>query len=208
MKKILFILLFFPFIISSQNINYSGKYTCHIDGGETSETLVLIDTDYPFAYIKFWIWEDYEDGREPDGFWKTGYEYLTNIKITNNKFYSSQYNGHFVITQQDTSILMINSPYNDTCSYYLEGNLDYMSIVSIYKFDKYTLSSLVRMKDLDLKIMRNGIFARHGYIFISGGEMDKYFRSKEWYIPKFNNINHLLSDIEKHNIQLIKQLEK
>ena len=58
-----------------------------------------------------------------------------------------------------------------------------------------------------LKVIRNEIFARHGYVFIKGGEMDKYFRSKEWYTPKFNNINHLLSDIEKHNIKLIKELE-
>jgi len=60
---------------------------------------------------------------------------------------------------------------------------------------------------LDYKLIRNEIFARHGYVFVKGGEMDKYFRSKEWYTPKFNNIYHLLSDIEKHNIKLIKELE-
>lgn len=56
--------------------------------------------------------------------------------------------------------------------------------------------------------MRNSIFDRNRYIFIKGGEMDKYFKSKEWYKPRFNNINHLLSDTENHNINLIKQLEK
>lgn len=204
MKNILFLLLFTNFIVSSQNINYSGKYICHVDGGEGSETLVLIDTDYPIAYITSWIWED----GEPDGSWYENDEYLTNVRIT-NKFYSSKYNGNFVITLEDTSILMINSPYNDTCIYYLtDETINYMSMVSIYKFDRYTLSSLVDLEDLDIKIMRNSIFARHGYVFIKGGEMDKYFKSKEWYIPRFNNINHLLSDTENHNIKIIKQLEK
>ena len=205
MKNILFILLFTPFIVSSQNINYTGKYICHEYGEEEgSETLILIDTDYPIAYITSWLSED----GDPDGSWHENYEYLTNIRIT-DKFYSSKYNGTFVMTQQDTYILMINCPYNDTCIYYLTGNaINYMPIVSTYKFDRYTLSSLVEVEGLDLKIMRNGIFARHGYIFIKDGEMDKYFKSKEWYNARFNNITHLLSDTERHNIKLIKQLEK
>jgi len=79
---------------------------------------------------------------------------------------------------------------------------------STHKFTKEELIWYVNYFNFEYKIIRNEIFARHGYIFILGGEMDKYFRSKEWYIPKFNNVNHFLSDIEKHNIQLIKQLEK
>ena len=79
---------------------------------------------------------------------------------------------------------------------------------STHKFTKEELIWYVNYFNFDYKIIRNEIFARHGYIFILGGEMDKYFRSKEWYIPEFNNVNHFLSDIEKHNIQLIKQLEK
>ena len=37
--------------------------------------------------------------------------------------------------------------------------------------------------------------------------MDKYFRSIDWHKPKFKNVDHLLSDIENHNIKLLKQLE-
>ena len=81
-------------------------------------------------------------------------------------------------------------------------------ITSLYKLTKKELLSFINHYNLNLKVIRNEIFARHGYIFKNGGEMEKYFSSKEWYIPKFNNINHLLSDIEKHNIRLIKQLEK
>lgn len=85
MKNILFLLLFTPFIVSSQNINYSGKYICHVNWGEGSETLVLIDTDYPITYITSCIWQD----GDPYGSWHENDEYLTNARIT-NKFYSSK----------------------------------------------------------------------------------------------------------------------
>lgn len=81
-------------------------------------------------------------------------------------------------------------------------------ITSLYKLTKKELLLFINYYNLNLKVIRNEIFARHGYIFKNGGEMEKYFLAEEWYIPEFNNINHLLSDIEKHNIQLIKQLEK
>ena len=60
----------------------------------------------------------------------------------------------------------------------------------------------------DLKIMRNEIFARYGYIFKKGGDMDTYFKSQEWYTPQTKNVNEYLTDIEKHNIKFIKTYEK
>jgi len=59
----------------------------------------------------------------------------------------------------------------------------------------------------ELKLMRNEIFARHGYIFKSG-EMKNHFASKPWYKPQYNDVNNMLSDIEKQNINTIQQLEK
>ena len=55
----------------------------------------------------------------------------------------------------------------------------------------------------DLSIMRNEIFARHGYKFSAGGEMDQYFRNQNWYQAKYNDVSSLLSEIEKQNIDLI-----
>ncbi len=66
------------------------------------------------------------------------------------------------------------------------------------------------LKDLpkdELKIMRNEIYARYGYIFVKNGEMDKYFSQKSWYSPQFKNVDDKLTDLEKHNIKLIKQVE-
>ena len=58
----------------------------------------------------------------------------------------------------------------------------------------------------DLKIMRNEIYARHGYIFQTN-EMKSYFKYQDWYIPKHNNVNSMLTDIEMKNIELIKHYE-
>lgn len=57
----------------------------------------------------------------------------------------------------------------------------------------------------DLSIMRNEIFARHGYKFNSGGEMDQYFRKQNWYKAKHSDVSSLLSPLEKQNIDLIKK---
>lgn len=58
----------------------------------------------------------------------------------------------------------------------------------------------------DLKVMRNEIFARHGYIFKTE-EMSTYFRSQPWYQPRFTNVEAKLSPIEKANVKFIQQYE-
>lgn len=58
----------------------------------------------------------------------------------------------------------------------------------------------------ELKIMRNEIFARHGYKFKTE-EMRNYFMYEKWYVPRYDNVDDMLSDVEKKNIELIKRYE-
>lgn len=60
----------------------------------------------------------------------------------------------------------------------------------------------------ELKIMRNTIYAKYGLIFQSGGEMEKYFRKKEWYNPFQKDVSHCVTEIESRNIQTITRLEQ
>jgi hypothetical protein len=60
----------------------------------------------------------------------------------------------------------------------------------------------------NLQVMRNEIFARYGYKFRSGGDMDAYFRTQDWYVPKFDDVTSKLTEIERLNIELIQALEK
>ena len=59
----------------------------------------------------------------------------------------------------------------------------------------------------ELRIMRNEIFARYGYIF-NTKDIKTYFNKKKWYEPSKNNIDKYLSDLEKDNIKLIKEIEE
>jgi len=52
----------------------------------------------------------------------------------------------------------------------------------------------------------NEIFARHGYIFTSGGKYDTYFRTKHWYHPGVKNGSY--SKIEWDNKDLIKMVRQ
>lgn len=59
----------------------------------------------------------------------------------------------------------------------------------------------------ELKIMRNEIFARHGYIFKTD-DMKKYFSSQAWYTPKHSDVSNLLNKIEIENVNIIKNHER
>ncbi len=58
-----------------------------------------------------------------------------------------------------------------------------------------------------LRLMRNAILARHGYVFQSK-DLKEYFSSQSWYHPAANNADIQLSFIEQLNVDLIKAAEK
>ncbi len=59
----------------------------------------------------------------------------------------------------------------------------------------------------DITIMRNEIYARHGYCF-KNKDMRNYFDGEEWYMPMTIDIRNNLSPIEKENEVLLKRYEK
>jgi hypothetical protein len=60
----------------------------------------------------------------------------------------------------------------------------------------------------DLEVIRNSIYARHGYSFKS--RKMRYFFDNEidWYMPVSTDVRNELTDIEKKNIELIKRFEE
>lgn len=68
-------------------------------------------------------------------------------------------------------------------------------------------SQLKNLKKLDLEILRNTIFARHGYAFKSKG-VRQFFDGVNWYVPISSNVEASLSATEKENIALLKRFEK
>lgn len=59
----------------------------------------------------------------------------------------------------------------------------------------------------ELRLMRNEIYARHGMRFRSA-DLQKHFEAKVWYTPTTDDVSKQLSEIERINIEMIRQIEK
>ena len=59
----------------------------------------------------------------------------------------------------------------------------------------------------ELRLMRNEIYARHGMRFRSA-DLQKHFEAKAWYAPTSDDVSKQLSEIERINIEMIRQIEK
>ena len=84
---------------------------------------------------------------------------------------------------------------------YFEGKFVSSSIRDL------TEGEILKMTKSDLKIMRNEVFARYGFVFQQGGEMDTYFRKQEWYRPQHKNVDNYLTAVERRNVTLIQKVE-
>jgi len=58
----------------------------------------------------------------------------------------------------------------------------------------------------ELRIMRNEIYARHGYSF-KKKDMREYFDAQDWYMPMHTDIRTNLTEVEKKNVELIRRYE-
>lgn len=69
----------------------------------------------------------------------------------------------------------------------------------------YVQSDHLTIEELDL--MRNEIFAEYGYKFKTE-KWQKYFATKAWYKPLHDDVNDLLTDIDKANVKTILRIKK
>lgn len=81
------------------------------------------------------------------------------------------------------------------CGNHPEGSLRYLTRDDLNGKSRHTL-----------RVMRNEIFMRHGYIF-SSPDLLQYAYKFDCYKPLYNDVSSLLSLVEKANIQFIKQFE-
>ena len=83
------------------------------------------------------------------------------------------------------------------------------------KAGDYPQSSTKRLKEADvenlrpaeLRIMRNEIYARHGYTF-QLADMRQHFDKQDWYMAVSQDITNNLTETERKNAELIKRYEK
>lgn len=76
----------------------------------------------------------------------------------------------------------------------------------------YNGEELGLMSKDELRLARNEIYARHGYIF-KDQELQKYFESKSWYTPVSPSVaqnmvwDDILNEYERYNLNTIKNME-
>jgi hypothetical protein len=76
------------------------------------------------------------------------------------------------------------------------------SVIALKKED------VENMYKRDLEVMRNAIYARHGYSF-RNRQMRYFFDNHvSWYVPVSTDVTNDLTELEKKNIDLIKRYEK
>lgn len=191
---------------------YEGFYKFGEGEGESDLKLFFADSII-VGQIMEGYWEDDTD------FWKWRFKNLTNIKIDQNGLFTSdQHTGQFV-TYLDTNrtyfCLKINNPWWDWLD---DGRFDVgvrlLVNARLYQGDypqtSSRLLSIEELKNLNaftLKIMRNEVYARYGYIFLEGSEMETYFKKTKWYRPHYKEVSNFLTEIELRNIQTIQRIE-
>lgn len=188
-------------------------FVYHFGDSEMESDLILLYSEGWHAQIRSGSWND--DGTA----WVWNYMNINNVRIDKNKFYSDRSNGEFVTYNDGKEIikgLKLYEPWSGMTEdgEYEIGTKSYP--VSDYFSGTYPQASLrllseeelLPMSKLELKIMRNEIFARYGYRFKPAGEMDMYFRMQTWYKPTYENIDEFLTDIERKNIAKIISIEQ
>lgn len=73
---------------------------------------------------------------------------------------------------------------------------------------KLMKEDIENMYQADLEVLRNSIYARHGYSFKNRRMRYLFDHYVDWYIPMKTNILADLTDLEKQNIELIKRYEQ
>ncbi len=119
----------------------------------------------------------------------SGFILSGNLKNTNS---TSSYGNVTHADESSTSATVIQpqADYRDLCSRYISA------------------SDLQGKSPDELALIRNTIYAMHGYVFHKNPIMVQYFNSKSWYTPKQDfNADIDLSQMDKDNVKLIKSLE-
>ncbi|WP_066067117.1 YARHG domain-containing protein [Neobacillus soli] len=74
-------------------------------------------------------------------------------------------------------------------------------------YQRLTESEVAALTVEQLRLARNEIYARHGYIFDSA-DLRSYFSKKSWYFEDASYDGTTVNEIEKYNVELIKSRER
>lgn len=117
--------------------------------------------------------------------------------------------GYFIYQNfiKKTETINYDTSVNNENSYYDNNAIDESEYEYEYLREREITYDDVEGKSAEeLRLMRNYIFARRGYIFESE-DLKEYFEQFSWYVPLYYDVTPRLSDIEKYNVNFIKEWE-
>lgn len=117
--------------------------------------------------------------------------------------------GYFIYQNfiKKTETINYDTSLNNESSYYDNNAIDESEYEYEYLREREMTYADVEGKSAEeLRLMRNYIFARRGYIFESE-DLKEYFEQFSWYVPLYYDVTPRLSDIEKYNVNFIKEYE-
>ncbi|WP_343524727.1 YARHG domain-containing protein [Pedobacter sp.] len=134
---------------------------------------------------------------------KKAFAYNANLMLPSESSYVD-WSDHKMIKRVDTA----EDGKIDT----LEANPFYRSASDqIFKLNASTTvlkeEDVKNLRKLDLQIIKNTIFARHGYAF-KKQTFRNFFDPVAWYVPVKSNVDHDLTPIENKNIKLLDRFTK
>ena len=118
----------------------------------------------------------------------------------NNTFYNTDKSKSITITDtiDDEVEVYEDTEYFSTTQKLFEKNASNEELTSDF---------VSNLSKADIFILRNSIFARHGFAF-RDKQLRMYFEQFDWYMPVFGNVKDELTEIEKKNIDLLLRYEK
>lgn len=118
----------------------------------------------------------------------------------NNTFYNTDKSKSITITDtiDDEVEVYEDTEYFSTTQKLFEKNASNEELTSDF---------VSNLSKADIFILRNSIFARHGFAF-RDKQLRMYFEQFNWYMPVFGSVKDELTEIEKKNIDLLLRYEK
>ncbi len=196
-----------------------GVYSFGMSEGEW-EFVILVNGDKLIVQIWDGTWANNLYTKEPC--FQRRCRTFNTVTVQGNKILFGTYSGlfsEFRDKQKTTNALLLfcdpiqgRSYGKDSAEvgHFLSGSNSYYA-----DNERYRLSLFIQpdnyfngKRKAELKILRNTIYANYGLIFQAGGEMEKFFRNKNWYNPFQKDVSSCLTEIEKENILKIARLEQ
>lgn len=144
---------------------------------------------------------------------KKGEEYVFSVKEPGNDKYDGEF--EFAIPAGHQNLVGKWVPFNKGTVQEKTYNLakkefKYNTTDGRYAYASENMLSIEEVENMtktDLRMMRNEMYARHGYSF-KMKDMRAYFENQDWYMPMNTDVRNMLTPVEKKNEELIKRYEK